>query len=118
MLAVPSAEAFSLHKRGRTFGFRFVGNAERWVSNAVIGGSYHDASGAEYVLDHSGKALFPGQKAFSYTLSLDHVLTNHDYVYSSDLNKSWAAFITAQRLALHDESGDIGEVVTRSPGLA
>lgn len=114
-LTIHHPEAFSLRKGAGSFRFRFVENAERWVSNAVLAGSYRDASGAEYVLDRSGKAIFPGQKPFSYTLALDHVLTDHDYVYSSDLKESWAAFITAQQLVLHDESGDVGEIVSPTP---
>jgi hypothetical protein len=114
-LTAHTAEAFSLRKGANTFRFRLVENAERWVSNAAIAGSYRDESGAKYVLDRSGKAIFPGQEPFSYTLGLDHVLTDHDYVFSSDLKKSWAAIITAQRLVLHDESGDKGEIVTPTP---
>ena len=114
-LIAQGPEAFSLEKEHSTFRFWFVGNAERWVSNAVIAGSYRDASGRMYVLDRSGKAFFPGQKVFSYSLSLDHVLTNHDYIYSSDLEKSWAAVITPQSLFLHDESGDVGEIVSPTP---
>jgi hypothetical protein len=114
-LTIHSVEAFSLQNRTSVFRFRFVDNAERWVSNAVIAGSYRDASGAEYVLQPNGRAIFPGQAPFSYSLALDHVLTDHDYIYSSDLEKSWAAIITPKRLVLHDESGDAGDIISPRP---
>jgi hypothetical protein len=40
---------------------------------------------------------------------------DHDYVFSLDLKKSWAATLTAQRIALYDESGDMGEIVSPTP---
>lgn len=106
---------FNLRKGATMFRFRFVENAERWVSTAVIAGSYRDGRGVAYVFDHSGKAHFPGREAFSYTLGLDHVLTDHDYIYSSDLKTSWAAYVSQRRLSLHDESGDDIPIVSPTP---
>jgi hypothetical protein len=32
---------------------------------------------------------FPGKEPFDYTLALDHVLTDYDYVYGKKLNATW-----------------------------
>jgi len=114
-LTIHGIEAFSLSTGIRTYRFRFVADAERWVTNAVIAGSYKDASGHDYSLGRDGMAHFLRQKPFSYTLGLDHVLTGHDYIYSRNPERSWAVFISKKGIALHDGSGDADEIVSEAP---
>lgn len=111
-LVVHNSEAFSLVRGNFCLRFRFVGQSERWVTNAVIAGTYRDASGDEYVFSRDGQARFPRRKPFDYTLGMDHVLTPYDYIYSRGPEKSWAATITPQGISMHDVSGDNDEVVS------
>ncbi len=114
-LTVHDQKSFSLSRGDRRFRFRFVDDAERWLSDALVAGTYRDAKGAPYVFDRNGHAKFPGARSFSYTLGIDHVLTNYDYLYSADLKKSWAASITRQGISLSEVSGEVDEIIAPTP---
>jgi hypothetical protein len=115
VLAVKNPESFSLRQGNSELRFRLVTDAERWVSDAVLAGRYRDQSGAEYEFKSGGQALFPGGKRFQYTLALDHVLNPYDYIYSKDLNKSWAVNISRENLSIRDIGGDHEEIVSATP---
>jgi hypothetical protein len=117
-LSVRDPERFTLLRGNTELRFRFVGQAERWVSNAIVAGTYQDASGAQYVLGTNGQATFPAAKPFGFTLAMDHVLNSYDYIYSTDLKKSRAASITRQSLLLNDISGNADETVSPTPRWA
>ncbi len=95
--------------------FRFVGDAERWVSDSVIAGNFQDAMGKRYVFEASGGAAFPDVGRFDYTLAIDHVLTHYDYIYSKKLNLTWMARISSKSLLLYETAGDVGEIVSPAP---
>lgn len=108
-LRVHGKDAFSLLDGERELQFRFVGKAERWVSDALIAGTYQDDKGGKYVFGANGQASFPGGRHFDYMLAMDHVLTNYDYLYSKDLNASLAVEINRKELSLREISGDFSE---------
>jgi len=79
-LKVPGPDRFILVRDGAELRFRYVDKAERWVGNAVLAGTYRDASGAEYRFGRDGIATFPGRRPFLYTLAMDHVMSPYDYI--------------------------------------
>ena len=115
-LRIRGLEAFSLVRDHAELTFRFVGQAERWVSDAVIAGTYQDEKGRQYVFGPEGQALFPGNRRFEYTLGMDHVLTDYDYIYSKDLKTPWATSISPKGISISEVHGDFpNEVVSPIP---
>jgi len=108
-------ESFTLMKGSSQLSFRFVGDAGRWVSDSIIAGTYRDAMGKQYSFEPGGQAVFPGGRRFDYTLSMDHILTHYDYIYSEKLGLAWMAKIDSKSLVLYETSGDIGETVSPTP---
>lgn len=96
-LGVRGPESFSLLKGNMELAFRFVGDAERWVTQAVLTGRYKDAQGRLYVFGPGGEASFPGNRKFKYALGMDHVLNPYDYIYSADLKKTWAVAVSPKK---------------------
>ena len=109
------AASFSLMKGSSELSFRFVGDAERWVSDSVIAGTYQDATGKKYMFDTNGQAALPDGRRFDYMLATDHVLTRYDYIYSKRLGVTWMAKVGPMALALYETAGDIGETVSPRP---
>ncbi len=108
-------ESFSLMKGSSELSFRFVEVADRWVSTSVIAGKYQDAMGKEYIFQPNGKAAFPGDRQFDYTLAMDHVLMGYDYIYSKQLGATWMVKIDSKSLTLYETRGDIGEIASATP---
>jgi hypothetical protein len=107
-------ERFRLQDGSVTWDFRWVGEAERWVSNAVLGGTYRDDANREYVFGSDGIAKFPDQQ-FDYTLLLDHTVTGYDELYSKVPERHWKVVASADGLELYPASGDTGEKVASQP---
>ena len=114
-LRVRGAESFSLLKGNMELAFRFVGDAGRWVTEAVLTGRYKDAQGKPYIFGPGGEASFPGNRRFKYALGMDHVLNPFDYIYSADLEKTWAVAISRTKLLIYEVHGDHDEIVAAKP---
>src|SRR5262249_46820311 len=109
------AELFSLSRGSSELKFRFVGDTERWVSEAVLAGQYEDVQGNQYVFGTNGEASFPGDRRFRYTLATHHVLNPYDYIYSANLKATWAVEISRKNLLIFEVECDHDEIVTATP---
>jgi hypothetical protein len=107
-----STQEFHLKVGQQVLRFRYVGDAERWVSTAVLAGTYRDADGRSFVFGEDGIAEFPEGPRFKYSLGIDHILNSYDYIDNEGTNQSWAVDLSATKLELRNVNDDQQPVET------
>jgi hypothetical protein len=108
-LHVLNGNGFILSNNKSSMKFRYVGDWQKWANKTVIAGTYQDAKGQLYTFHPNGQAQFPGNQAFDYSVGLDMILTNYDYIYSKKMKKTWAFIIDSNKIKLFDVDLDKNE---------
>lgn len=100
---------FVLSNDKNSLRFRYVGDWQKWSSQIVFAGTYHDEKGRRYTFEPNGNAEFPSNLVFDYNAGLDMILTSYDYVYSNKLKRTWAFRFRSDTLEIFDVDLDKNE---------
>ena len=115
---VIDSERFVVSSGKSTIEFRYVGNMDRWSNQMIVAGNYLDDKGQRYEFSSDGQAHFPGNQTFDYSVGLDMILTDYDYIYSSKVDKTWSIKLTKNGIDLYDVAESDGNpegVVAKKP---